>query len=402
MRARRIGGVDFGVKLAFALHAQMGDTVMRNALLGSTMLVALGFVVRDAAAADGVKLEIRGNYQSAAGVVFSEDFSSLSSVSGKDLRDYVFKQDVEINFSGETTLENGLTIGAYIELNAQTDEDQIDKVYAYVGGAFGEVRFGDNEEAYAEFCYQVPSASELFGADSPSFNFSNAGIAGYAATNGTCSGLDDNSTKVLYFSPAFWGFQFGASFTPDNTEDTRNTTQGAATRFTNDDGQNSENLSLAVTFHHDFNAVNLIIGGGATHSFQKEINPNSIDPARSYNAYAQVGFSGFTFGVASELRENFGDTSADQWVYGAGGTYEWDAWKIGLGWTHGDYEKVVGANDVGPFNADHDLYSLTASYALAPGISIDGVLEYSDYKSSNAAGPDYRGFAAGLGTNIDF
>jgi len=376
---------------------------VRNALLGSTMLVALGLVVRDAAAADDIKLEIRGNYQGAAGVVFSEDFSSSSGVSGKDLRDYVFKQDVEINFSGETTLDNGLTVGVYIELNAQTDvEDQIDKVYAYVGGAFGEIRFGDNEEAYAEFCYQVPTASELFGADSPNFNFSNAGIAGYAGTNGTCAGLDDNSTKVLYFSPAFSGFQFAASFTPDNTEDTRNTVQGAATRFTNDGDQNSENLSLAVTFHHDFNAVNLIIGGGATQSFQKEVNPNSIGPAHSYNAYAQVGFSGLTFGVASELRENFGDTSADQWVYGAGGTYEWDAWKIGLGWTHGDYEKVVGANDVGPFNADHDIFSLTASYALAAGISIDGVLEYSDYRSRNAEGPDYQGIAAGLGTNIDF
>src|SRR5262245_44625610 len=367
------------------------------------MLVALGLVVRDATAADGVKLEIGGTYQGAAGVVFSENFSSSSDVSGKDLRDYVFKQDVEIKVSGKTTLENGLSVGAYIELNAQTDEeDQIDKVYAYVGGSFGEVRFGDNEEAYAEFCYQVPTASDLFGADSPNFNFSNAGIAGYAGTNGTCYGLDDNSTKILYFSPSFSGFQFAASFTPDDTEDTRNTTNGAGTRFTNDDGQDSENLSLAVSFQHDFNAVNLVVGGGATHSFRKEINPNDTGLARSYNAYAQVGFSDFTFGVASELRENFGDTGADQWVYGAGGTYEWDEWTVGLGWTHGDYEKAVGANDVGPFNADHDVVSLTASYALAEGISIEGVLEYSDYESHNAAGPDYQGIAAGLGTSMNF
>lgn len=365
------------------------------------MLVAFGFVVRDTAAADGIELEIGGRYQGAAGVVFSEDFSSSSGVSAKDLRNDVFKQDVEIDFSGETALENGLTIGAYIELNAQTDtEDQIDKVYAFFSGSFGEFRFGDNEEAYAEFCYQVPTASELFGADSPNFNFSNAGIAGYAGTNGTCNGLDDNSTKVLYFSPFFSGFQFAASFTPDNTEDTRNTTQGAGTRFANDEGQNSENLSLAVSFQHDFNEVNLVIGGGVTQSFQKEINPNDTDPARSYNAYAQVGFSGFTLGIASERRENFGNDGADQWVYGAGGTYEWDAWKVGLGWTHGDYEKAVG--DVGPFNADHDIFSLTASYALADGISIDGVLEYSDYESRNAAGPDYHGLAAGLGTSIDF
>lgn len=376
---------------------------MRYTLLNSTMLVALGLVVRDAVAADGVKLEIGGSYQGAAGVVFSEDFSSSSEVGSSNARKYVFKQDVEVHFSGETTLSDGLTVGADIELNGQTDsEDQIDKVYAYFGGSFGEIRFGDLEEAYAQLCYQVPSASELFGADSPNFNFSNAGIAGFDATNGTCYGLDDNSTKLIYFSPAVGGFQFAASFAPDHTEDTRNTLQGFGTRSTNDEDQNSETLSLAVNFQQSFNGVSIVAGGGATQSFQKEANPDNTDRARSYNAYAQVGFSGFTFGVASELRENFGSSSADDWVYGAGGTYEWDKWKVGLGWTHGDYEKAVGANDVGPFNADHDIVSLTASYALAEGISIDGVLEYSRYKSRDAEGPDYQGIAAGLGTNINF
>jgi outer membrane protein OmpU len=376
---------------------------MRSTLLGSTMLIAMGIVARDAAAAEGVRLGIGGSYQGAAGVVFSEHFSDSSAVRGRDLRDYVFKQDVEVHFFGETTLDNGLAVGADIELNGQTDaEDQIDKVYAYVRGAFGELRFGDTDEAYAEFCYQVPSASDLFGADSPNFNFSNAGIAGYAATNGTCYGLDDSSTKIVYFTPALWGFQFAASFAPDNTEDTRNTVDGAATRPDNDDGQNSENLSLALNFQQSFGEVDVIAGGGATHSFQKELNPNNIDPATGYNAYARLEWSGFTFGVATELRDNLGTTSADQWVYGAGATYEWESWTVGFGWTHGSYEKAVGFNGIGPFNAHHDIFSLTASYALAEGISIDGVVEYSDYKSNDTAGPDYHGIAAGLGTNIDF
>jgi predicted porin len=82
--------------------------------------------------------------------------------------------------------------------------------------------------------------------------------------------------------------------------------------------------------------------------------------------------------------------------------YEWDAWKFGLGWTRGDYEKVFGANGVGPFNANHDDFALTASYALGPGITLDGVVEYSNYKSNNAAGPDYEGIGFGLGTYISF
>ena len=376
---------------------------MQSILLGSTALVAVGAIAGTAAADDGIKLELSGHYMGAAGAVFGEDFSASSGVHGGDLRNAVFKQDVEVHFSGETTLSNGLTVGAAIEMEGQTDsEDQIDKVYAYFKGGFGEVRFGDQEEAYAQLCYLVPSASDLFGADSPNFNFSNAGIAGYAATNGTCYGLDDNSTKVVYFSPQFGGFQFAASFTPDNSEDTRNTLAGAGTRLKNDPDQNSENLSVAVTFQHEFNDVNLIIGGGTTHSFNKEVNPNNVGTARSYNAYAQVTYADFTIGAASEWRQNFGTTGADQWVYGAGVTYEWDDWSVGLGWTRGDYEKAVGNNGVGPFNADHDIFSLTASRDLTDGLSIDGVIEYSDYHSRDAAGPDYRGIAVGLGTYIEF
>jgi outer membrane protein OmpU len=375
---------------------------MKQVLLGSTALLVAG-LAGNALAADGIELEIGGRYKGAAGLVLSEDFSGSSGVAGDDVRGYVFKQDVEIDFEGEAELDNGLTVGAVIEFEGQTDEeDQIGSVYATFSGSFGQLRFGDTEEAYAQLCYQVPTASELFGADSPDFNFSNAGIAGYAATNGTCYGVDDNSTKLVYFSPVVAGFHFAASFTPDASEDTRNTLDGAGTRFSNDDGQNSENLSLAATFAQDFNGLSLILGGGTTLSFDKEVNPNGTGEARGYNAYAQVAFSGFTLGAAAELREDFGDDGADQWVYGAGATYGWSAWTIGLGWTHGDYEKAIGANDIGPFNAGHDIYSATASYALAPGISLDGVIEYSDYESNDAAGPDYQGIAVGLGTLITF
>ena len=377
---------------------------MKGVLLGSTALAAAALLTaHTAAAADGVTLKIGGRYKGAAGVVFSENFSASSGVAGSDLRDYVFKQDVEVDFEGATTLDNGLTVGAAFELEGQTTaDDQIDSVYAYFSGGFGEVRFGDTEEAYAQLCYLVPSASELFGADSPDINFSNAGIAGYAGTNGTCYGIDGSSTKLVYFSPTFAGFKFAASFTPDNTEDTRNVLTRAGTRLRNDDEQNSENLSVAAQFAHDFNGATLTLGGGGTVSFNKEANPNNTRPARGYNAYAKIEFADITIGAATELRENLGDDGADQWVYGFGATYDLDDWTFGLGWTHGRYEKATGENDVGPFNADHDIFSATASYELEDGISIDGVLEYSDYRSHDAAGPDYRGLAAGLGTLIAF
>jgi hypothetical protein len=365
----------------------------RARVLSSTALAVTGLVAGSAVAADGVRLDFGGYYHAAAGVVPAEHFSASSAVGEGDLRDYVFKQKVDLNINGETTLDNGLTVGVSIWLRGQNNPaDQIKKVYAYFSGDFGKLQFGDQDGALAAMCYLVPSASQIFGADSPAvtgFNFSNAGIAGYAATNGTCYGIDSYSTQLVYFSPVLSGFQFGLSFTPDQTEDTRNTVAGAATRPDNDFGQNSENLSAAAVFTHDFNGVGLIVGGGYTQSFDKEFNPNNIDAASDTNGYVQVGYAGFTIGAATEYRQNFGTTGADQWVIGAGGTYSWDVWTIGLGWTRGDYEKAVGANGVGPFNAVHDDIALTASYALQPGISLDGVVEYSDYRSNDAAGPDY-------------
>ena len=118
---------------------------------------------------------------------------------------------------------------------------------------------GDTPEALSQLCYLVPSASgELFGADSPFFNFSNAGIAGYAGTNATCLGIDDKVTKLVYFTQPFTGFTFALSFAPDDTQDTRNTVDGAGTRFNNDLGQNSENFSVAANYERD-------IGGEWTH-----------------------------------------------------------------------------------------------------------------------------------------
>src|SRR5262245_21650058 len=285
---------------------------MKKALLGTTALIAAGMAVGDAYAADGVLLHIGGRYMGAAGVLAINDLSNNIGVSDSDLRDYVFKQDVEVYFLGETVLDNGLTVGARVELEGQTSSDQIDAVYAYFSGGFGEVRFGDTSEALGQMCYLVPSASAIFGADSPNFNFSNAGVTGYGATNGTCYGVDDKSTKIVYFSPNFAGFSFAASFTPDNTEDTRNTTHSAATRFKNNPGQNSENLSLAANFTHDFNGVNLVVGGAGTWSFEREAS--SADERAEYNAYAQVGWAGFTFGGAFSYRQNTDTVSSDQEV----------------------------------------------------------------------------------------
>src|SRR6201991_4056093 len=144
---------------------------MKNLLLGTTALVATGLVASNAHAAQGVQLGIGGYYAAPAGILFDQD--NNDGEPGAHTRNVVFRQDVEIHFKGETTLDNGLTVGARIEMEGQQSEDQIDEVWAYFKGGGGQVRFGDDDEAYEQLSYLIPSASlGLFGVDTPHFEFS--------------------------------------------------------------------------------------------------------------------------------------------------------------------------------------------------------------------------------------
>src|SRR5262249_54501136 len=131
--------------------------LMRGFILGSSALVSAGLAIGAAQAADGGKLSVGGRYMAAAGRRLDEEFSD-PFIDENALRDYVFKQDVEVHFKGEATLDNGLVVGTRIELEGQTSADQIDEVYAYFRSArFGEIRFGDTPEALSQLCYLVPS-----------------------------------------------------------------------------------------------------------------------------------------------------------------------------------------------------------------------------------------------------
>jgi len=177
---------------------------MKKTLLGTTAMVAAG-VVAGQAAADGVELGLGGYYTAAAGANVSEDFYSGFD----EPRFGAFRQDVEVYFRGKTTLDNGITVGATIQLEGQQSKDQIDEVWAFFQGGFGEVRFGDDDDVIQQLAYGIPTATNVFGVDSPFFSFSNAWWAGYGyGTNTTYRQLSSDATKIIYFSPSFGGFTF--------------------------------------------------------------------------------------------------------------------------------------------------------------------------------------------------
>ena len=119
---------------------------MRQMLLRTSMLAGLGTMAFAASgsASDGVKLEVGGYFSSSYVAAFD---SKKGDRFGNHHTLDSFKHDAEVYFSGETTLDNGLTVGARIELVGENDADQIDKSYVFWSGDFGQVRIGSQKDA---------------------------------------------------------------------------------------------------------------------------------------------------------------------------------------------------------------------------------------------------------------
>jgi hypothetical protein len=373
---------------------------MKNILLGTTALVAAGLVAGNAQAAQGVQLGIGGYYAAAAGLLLDQ-----SGGAGNHTRDVVFRQDVEVHFKGETTLDNGLTVGARIEMEGQQSNDQIDEVWAYFKGGWGQVRFGDDDDATEQLHYLIPNASNVFGVDTPYFEFGNdhGGFTnGVFQTNSTVLNISGDATKIIYFSPTFAGFSFALSYAVDGTQDGYSYwSGGGGTNFSNNTGQVQNVFAGALNFDHDFNGLSLATGVGFAEGQREQTGGTAnADTTWGVDGHLIFSFSGFTIGGAGRYQANWTtvNSGGDLWVAGLGGTYNWDAWTAGLSWSHGDY--TYGLDGDG--HDTIDIIQLTGRYDLGPGISLDGMVGYNTMDADVAGHQDYSTWEAGVGFFIGF
>ncbi len=105
-------------------------------LPGSTALLIGALAAPDfAAAEEPLRLTVRG---------FKNEFFGVGDVDvdGFNYNDTGEFSDGEIQFRGETALDNGLTVGVQVELEADARGDQIDESYAVIKGDFGKVVIG--------------------------------------------------------------------------------------------------------------------------------------------------------------------------------------------------------------------------------------------------------------------
>jgi outer membrane protein OmpU len=91
----------------------MWGSSVKKALLAGSALVGVGLATSPASAADGIKLAIGGFFKEAYMVTLDDDGEGDL---GNERNTDGFFNDAEVHFTGSTVLDNGLEVGARIEL----------------------------------------------------------------------------------------------------------------------------------------------------------------------------------------------------------------------------------------------------------------------------------------------
>jgi outer membrane protein OmpU len=388
---------------------------MKKVLLGTSALLGAGLVASPAFAAEGIKLSVGGFFKTAYMVNFDDDGEGEP---GNDTATDGFFSDSEIYFRGSTVLDNGLEVGARVELEGETDTDQIDEAWIFFSGGFGEIHIGSEDEALANNCILPPGGTGNFSAFSP-----NQWGANTLTTNTACTGVDDrgDAQKIFYVTPSFGGFQVALSYTP-NGGDERHSVAGSNEEGgphlgmpVNNDDESRHNVSLYGTYSYEGDGWGLTAGAGASFEGQVEQAAGAQDREKSdfYQGALNLSFGNFAIGgvfeyfndAASFDDSNGGpETDGDFWVAGAGISYSFDPFTVGVQYSHRDDDIDVEGVEDSEYNLDRIV--LTGNYAMGPGVAIDGSLGYS---WQDVSGPEfdegadnYDAFEIGIGTNFTF
>jgi len=207
---------------------------------------------------------------------------------------------------------------------------------------------------------------------------------------------DNDSDKINYYTPRFEGFQFGASYIPDSSQDTAapTTTSSAYTR----------GWSVAGNFVRAFGAFDIAAYAGYMTWQGPQTSPTASAPdPDQYSLGLQLGFAGFrvggSYGKLKDGRTTLGSVAAAS----AAGTgpllSEGRAWDLGASYTTGPASVSLtyldGNNESAACSAatqtcgarikdEFTVLSLAGKYVIGPGISLESALFTAKIKSGNS------------------
>ena len=395
-------------------------------LLCSAAVIGLAVVAANPAQAeDGLTLDV-GGYFKGYGMYTDQDDEPVAAGVGES-RELDIIRNTEVHFSGETTLDNGLTVGAHIESGADNEDGfAVNETYAYFSGGWGRVNFGSEDGASYLLQVEAPSADDNIDGIRQFVNPINyAGIetggslAGLnVAASGSAGGLDYDqdisgaADKLTYLSPIMNGFQVGVSYTPDIND----VSNENALNDDDDDDELGSVYEAAVRYEGQFNNIGVIAGAGYTHAdLEEQIGAQAggdafSDDLTAWNAGLDLDIGPFGVGVAYTSND-FGDDP----VSATEEMEEEETWVVGVDYTTGpfklgaSYLNQEGANNIagatGNDGIEVDRYTGGVVYTYGPGMTFRGSISHAEFE--NVAGitggsTDADATSVVIGTQINF
>jgi len=358
---------------------------MKNVLLAGTALVGAALIASPAQA--DLKLDLGGHF-SGYGVYVDED----AAVAGS--RDAEFRKNTEIQFTGETTLDNGLTVGVHIEQEVENANNN-NESYAYFSGGWGRVNFGNEDGAAYLLQVAAPSAdSNVDGLRTTIQGFTSAGATlDYDHAHFGNQPTDDlNNTpsdRLTYLTPKFNGFQAGVSYAPEAALNTGIAAMGAA--------GNEDLWEAAVRWDGQFEGVGISVGAG--YSTADNAAAAGAEP-EAWNVGFNLAWNQFSFGGAWLDEEDtffagvpVAGQDATTWVLGAA----WDNGPYHVGASYLDREDELAA-------ASSDSYKATigGGYSFGPGMTFRGSVAWGEAATAAVGAAENEFTQVTIGTDIQF
>ncbi len=369
----------------------------KNLLLSTSALVAGGLVAADyAMAEEPLRLDVRG-YRNEYFGIGSIDHDTI------DFNNTGHFSDGEVQFRGETTLDNGITVGVQIELEAFTSGDQIDENYAYISGSFGRLVLGsENTAPYQGFWsvtapgVGVPLNSGWITTFIPPGPGSTTGFRTPALTTNVDIVNDDNI--ISYYTPRFNGFQLTAAYVPTSliSGDGKNFTGFQA----NTDTERHNGFAVGLHYTQSFNALDFTwagafnwIGGCDGAAGCTGTGGGGSDDISQFKSGINFGYAGFSFGGSFAYEAS--DRATEGWSADAGISYSTGPWGVSATGFHSEVEGAAGGGD-----DEMTAVVGAVSYALGPGISVAGSVLFADW--DDEGGLDSTGIMFITGMSISY
>lgn len=326
-----------------------------------------------------------------------------------DIRAFDILRDTDVTFAGETTLNNGITIGAVVNADGDGgDGFAIEDSFIFASGEWGRVSLGLEDGAAFLLQVSAPSADDNVDGVETFVNPINFADTGLAGTNFegevTALGLDyDNDLtagydKITYLTPMFSGFQAGVSYTPDSMGGTYSS-RGLGGNATNDvldelgsawegsvryEGKISDDVSFTTG------------AGYATVLLEDSNGASTVDDYDEWNA--AIDFDIGAFGIGAVYTENNGGLKVgnDSETIVLGVDYTVGPVKYGASWLNNTHEESATEE------IEADRFAVGVVYEYGPGLSFRGSVSHVSTDVPASVGDDVDGTAVTIGTQILF